>query len=214
MVWNSSIMQRAPSGAFWCRMSDSHTVIRAATQAFYDANEIVRIIDLLRVGNDPAIIEEINRRHAAPTAKTIQLSLFTRLHMVVCRHYGPVRKGDYSARAAFELLDKPEVLKSILEIGVDEPLLKDARIIWPVWSRDPNLRAYMHLRNKFVAHLSDEDPSVKVPLIKEIFSIGGTSARLFDQLARAIHCTTTNFEFERKQQHKSALAFWSIWKTV
>jgi hypothetical protein len=39
-----------------------------------------------------------------------------------------------------------------------------------------------------------------------------TRERLLDPLARAIHCTTADFEFERKEQRKSAEAFWSIWK--
>lgn len=193
-------------------MDPEFIVIRAATQAFFDANEIVRLIDILRAGNQPEVFPEINRRKAAPTVMSIQTALFTRMHMVVCRHYGPVRKGDYSARAAFNELDKADVYQDIVRIGADSKLLDEVRLMWSICSKDQNIAAYIHLRNKFVAHLSDEDPSIRKPVIREIFGIGETSARLFDQLARAVHATTTDFEFERKEQLKSAEAFWGIWK--
>jgi hypothetical protein len=137
-------------------MTPAHAVVRAATQAFFDANEIVRLIDILRAGNQPSIFAEINHREAAATVYTIQNSLFTRLHTVVCRHYAPARKGDFSASAAFELLDDPEVLKEILRVGADKPLLEEVRLMWNVFSKDPSLQAYIHLRNKFIAHLSDK----------------------------------------------------------
>jgi hypothetical protein len=193
-------------------MDPEFIVVRAATQAFFDANEIVRLIDILRAGNNPDVFPEINRRKAGPTAITIQLSLFTRLHMVVCRHYTPTRKGDFSARAAFEHLEDQDVYKKVVDVGADKKLLDDVRLMWSVYSQDPNIAAYIHLRNKFVAHLSDENPDIPKPLVREIFGIGETSARLFDQLARAVHATTTDFEFERTEQRKSAEAFWGIWK--
>jgi hypothetical protein len=193
-------------------VTPAHTVIRAATQTFFDGNEIVRLIDILRAGNQPSIFPEINRRRTAPTVITIQNALFTRLHLVVCRHYSPTRKGDFSARAAFELLKDPDVFNQILKVGANRPLLEEAQLIWEVYSKDAKLQSYIHLRNKFIAHLSDEDPTIKKPLISEVFGIAETTARLFDQLARAVHCETTSFEFERAEQRKSADAFWSIWK--
>jgi hypothetical protein len=193
-------------------VTPAHTVIRAATQAFFDGNEIVRLIDILRAGNQPSIFAEINRRRAVPTVITIQNALFTRLHMVVCRHFGPTRNGDFSAKAAFELLKDPKVFNQILEIGANRVLLEGAQLIWKAHSKDPKLQSYIHLRNKFIAHLSDEDPAIEKPLIRDIFGIAETAARLFDQLARAVHRETPNFEFERAEQHKSAEAFWSIWK--
>ena len=193
-------------------MDPEFIIVRAATQAFYDANEIVRLIDILRAGNNPDVFPEINRRKVGPTVITIQNSLFTRLHMVVCRHYMHVRSGDFSARAAFEALDDPDAYQKVIDVGADKKLLDEVRLMWRIYSKDPNIAAYIHLRNKFVAHLSDEDPSIKKPLVREIFEIAETSARLFDQLARAVHATTTDFEFERKEQLKSAQAFWGIWK--
>jgi AbiU2 len=190
----------------------AHTVIRAATQAFFDGNEIVRLIDILRAGNQPSIFAEVNNRKAGPTAITIQNALFTRLHIVVCRHYGRTRKGDFSARTAFELLKDPDVFNQILEVGGNSAMLGEAQLIWKVYSKDAKLQSYIHLRNKFIAHLSDEDPAIAKPVISDIFGIAETTALLFDLLARGVHCETTSFEFERAEQRKSADAFWSIWK--
>jgi hypothetical protein len=97
----------------------------ATKQACYDANEIARLIDILRAGNDKDVFPEINRRKAAPTAIQIQNALFTRLHLVVCRHYGPVRDDDYSAGTAFKYLQDPSVMDELVRTGSRRELLKD-----------------------------------------------------------------------------------------
>jgi hypothetical protein len=194
-------------------MTPIEIVIIAAKQASYDANEIVRLIDVLRAGNDKDIFPEINRRKAAPTAITVQNALFTRLHTVVCRHYGPVRDGDYSAGTAFKLLDDADILEQIIHDGGNRDQIKDWRLMWEVYSRDPKLKAYIHIRNKDVAHLAFKDPNIQPPIIREMFDAAQTTAMLLDRLALTLGCTITDVEFERKEQRKSAEAFWGIWKT-
>ena len=193
-------------------MTPIEIVIIAGKQASYDANEIVRLIDVLRAGNDKEIFPEINRRKAAPTAITIQNALFTRLHTIVCRHYGPVRAGDYSAGTAFKLLDDPNIVDQAIDDGGNRGQIKDWRLMWGVYGRDPKLQAYIHIRNKDVAHLAFRDPTIQPPIIREMFDAAQTTAMLLDNLAQALGCTTTDMEFERKEQRKSADAFWGIWK--
>jgi hypothetical protein len=193
-------------------MTPIEIVIIAGKQASYDANEIVRLIDVLRAGNDKEIFPEINRRKASPTAITVQNALFTRLHTVVCRHYGPVRDGDYSAATAFKLLDDANNVEQASEDGGNKEQIKNWRLMWEVFSRDPKLKAYVHIRNKDVAHLAFKDPNIQPPIIREMFDVAQTTAMLLDKLAQALGCTTTDMEFERKEQRKSAEAFWGIWR--
>lgn len=184
----------------------------ATKQACYDANEIVRLIDILRAGNDKEVFPGINRRKAAPTAIQIQNALFTRLHLVVCRHYGPVRDDDYSAGTAFKYLQDASVVDELVRTGSKRELIKDWCLKWEVYSRDPKLQAYIHIRNKDVAHLAFKNPNIILPVIKEMFDVGEVTAMLLDELARAVGTAPTNMEFERKEQKKSAEAFWGIWK--
>jgi len=184
----------------------------ATKQACYDANEIVRLIDILRAGNNSDIFPEINRRKAAPTAIQIQNALFTRLHMVVCRHYGPVRDDDYSAGTAFKYLSDPNVVDELVRTGSRRELLSDWRLKWEVYGRDPKLQAYIHIRNKDVAHLAFRNPNIVLPVIREMFDAGEVTAMLLDELARAVGTANTDMTVERKEQKKSAVAFWGIWK--
>ena len=186
----------------------------AAKHACYDANEIVRLIDILRAGNDKEVFPEINRRKAAPTAIQIQNALFTRLHLVVCRHYGPIRDDDYSAGTAFKYLGDATVVDELVRTGSRprREALKDWRLKYDVYSRDPKLMAYIHIRNKDVAHLAFKNPNIQPPVIKEMFDAGEVTAMLLDELARAMGTASTDMTFERKEQKKSAEAFWGIWK--
>jgi hypothetical protein len=45
-----------------------------------------------------------------------------------------------------------------------------------------------------------------------MFDAAQTTAMLLDTLAQALGCASTDMEFERKEQRKSAEAFWGIWK--
>jgi hypothetical protein len=188
-------------------------VIIAAKQASYDANEIVRLIDVLKSWQRQRHFPRDKPAQSSPTAITVQNALFTRLHTVVCRHFGPVRDGDYSAGTAFKLLDDADILEQVIRDGGNRDQIKDWRLMWEVYSRDPKLKAYIHIRNKDVAHLAFKDPNIQPPIIREMFDAAQTTAMLLDKLALALGCTITDIEFERKEQRKSAEAFWGIWKT-
>jgi hypothetical protein len=43
-----------------------------------------------------------------------------------------------------------------------------------------------------------------------MFDAAQTTAMLLDKLAQALGCTGIDMEFERKEQHKSADAFWAF----
>jgi hypothetical protein len=188
-------------------MTPAELVIIAAKQAGYDAH-----IDVLRAGNDKEIFPEINRRKAAPTAITVQGALFTRLHLVVCRHLSPPRKGDYSAATAFDLLADDALVDELKTAGVRPEQVKEWRLIWEVWNRNPRKEKIIHLRNKELAHLSFLDPSIPKPLINELFDFSEEAARELYQLAKTLKCDQADMEFERKEQKKSAEAFWGVWK--
>src|SRR5258708_8889460 len=79
-----SAQDKTLRGAFGAHMNPAEIAIIAAKQAGYDAHEIVRLIDVLRAGNDDEIFPGINRANAAPTAITVHGALFTRLPLVVC----------------------------------------------------------------------------------------------------------------------------------
>jgi hypothetical protein len=194
-------------------MTPPDIAITASKQAGYDAHEIVRLIDVLRAGNDDAIFLGINRAKAAPTAITVQGALFTRLHLVVCRHFTPPRKGDYSAATAFDILEDQAVVEKLAVLGIRLEQVKGWRLIWKVWNRNPLVQKMMHLRNKELAHVSFLNPDIPKPMISEMFDFSEETARQLFQLAKTMRCESTDMEFERKEQKKSAEAFWGVWKT-
>jgi hypothetical protein len=65
-------------------------------------------------------------------------------------------------------------------------------------------------RVKDVAHLAFKDPNIRPPIIRKMFDAAQTTAMLLDKLAQALGCTGIDMEFERKEQHKSADAFWAF----
>jgi len=147
----------------------------------------------------------------APRVRPVP-SAMLRMHTVVCRHYGPVRDNDYSAGIAFKLLEDPNILEQPAQDGGNLDQIKNWWLMWEVYSRDPKLRDYIHIRNKDVAHLAFKEPNIRPPIIREMFDAAQTTAMLLDKLAQALGCTAIDMEFERKEQRKSADAFWGIRK--
>jgi hypothetical protein len=90
--------------------------------------------------------------------------------------------------------------------------VREWRLIWEVWNRNPALKQVIHLRNKEIAHLSFLDPNIPKPLISQLFDISEETARELYQLARVLRCNQTDMDFDRNEQRKSAEAFWGIWK--
>lgn len=189
-------------------VSDAHTVIRGAAQAFMDACELVGLIEVLRIGNDPKIIEAINRQKIGATAGVIRTSLLTRLNVVLCRHFLPPHKGDFSARRTFDLLDSDEVRNQVME-GKTSTQLEEARFAWRMCMRDERMKPYLHLRHKSIAHISDGDPVLEGLLnFKDIFGVTENAIRCFDLMANSVMQTTTDLKFEREERRKNAAKFW------
>jgi hypothetical protein len=192
-------------------MTDAHTIIRAAKQCFFDASEIIGLIEILRAGNQCAVRDAINSGRSGATAHTIQNSLFTRLFVLVSRHYLPARKSDYTAMMAFKLLQKENVKTEILEI-CDKAKVEHAELAWRICCQDVKLPPFLRLRNKFVVHLADEDPNVPMPLFRDIFYIAESTIHCFEVFADAIGVMTTTLQAEKREYHRSATDFWSAWR--
>jgi hypothetical protein len=111
---------------------------------------------------------------------------------------------------AFTLLEEPNIMEQAAQEGGNIDQIKSWRSMWEVYSRDPKLRGYIHIRNKDVAHLAFKDPNIRPPIIQEMFDAAQTTAMLLDKLAQALGCTIIDMEFERNEQRKSADARKSV----
>jgi AbiU2 len=151
-----------------------------AAAAFTDAIEILGLIEVLEAQNQKPIRENVNKANAGRAAAHIQRSLFTRLHFLVARAYGKTRKGDQHTRMAFELLRDEKVAK---EMRQDD--LKEAQGLWGKLCGDHKLESFIHFRDKYLAHLGEPRPDVKLPTYGEVFALARETTRALEKLAHA-----------------------------
>ena len=67
------------------------------------------LIEVLEAANGNGVSKSLNDAKAGRAATHIQRALFTRMHMIIARHYMPHRRDDLTAGRAFELLQDAKV---------------------------------------------------------------------------------------------------------
>jgi hypothetical protein len=189
---------------------EADTVREIAGRAYTDAIEILALIEVLEVGNKPEISENINRANAGRAAQRIKDSLFTRLHMLVARAYARSREGDRHLRRAFDLLEDGKVLHAVAT-SETKAQLADALILWRRCVSDHRLEAFLHFRDKYLAHLGVPKDGIPVPIVKDVFDIARATASAAEKLAHATGATSIDLNTQLRAFTESAIKFWHPW---
>jgi hypothetical protein len=182
------------------------TVREISASAFTDAIEILAIIEVLEAGNVKAT-EALNKAGAGRAAAHVTRALFTRLHFLVARCYGKTRRKDCHARKAFEILKDPKVAQQ-MHSATD---LKEAQAKWNVCCNDNRLKAFIHFRDKYLAHLGEPDPDVGIPTYGEIFALARDTAGALEKLAHATGVVTLSLASQIPAHKESAEKFYAPW---
>jgi hypothetical protein len=218
VLWNSTRIAVGPSGPFFIGGSmdqietEAQIVREISATMFTDAVEIMAILHVLLIGNEKPRKEALNKAGAGRAAGHIERSLFTRLHFLVARGYADkTRPGDLHARRAFDMLKKPEVRKLVVERSTEETM-KDAQDAWLKCIGDHRLQAFLHFRDKYLAHLGAPDVDIPIPTYKDVIGLSKLTAETFAKLALATAVVTLSLESQLPAHKKSAETFWQVWK--
>jgi HEPN superfamily AbiU2-like protein len=194
-------------------MSDIKTVREIAKTAFIDAAEILSIVEVLTAANKNGVTEKLNAAGAGRAAGHIQRALFTRLHIIVARHYTPLHKDDICAGQAFKLLKDDKLREEVAANDIGNRLAA-AIDAWAACNADERLKAYMHVRHKMLAHLATPDPDIPIPMYDEVLAIAKNTAACINHLANGVGIISLEIETQIPAQKESALAFWAPWKSA
>lgn len=178
---------------------------------FTDAVEIMSFLDVLEKGNDKTLKEAINKAGAGRTAAHIERALFTRLHFLVARGYADrTRPGDLHARRAFDMLKNADVRKAVVS-NSDPKLIDEAQAGWTKCIGDHRLHSFLHFRDHYLAHLS-EDEGIPLPTYKEVIGLSKLTAETFAKFALATGVVGLSLESQMPAQRDSAEKFWAKFK--
>src|SRR6516225_11500773 len=100
-------------------------VCNIVKDAWVDANEILKLIEILETGNTPVAVAAINAAGTDDVVQCIYRALWSRLVMIVTRAYADARPGDRHAQYAFDLLKDRAVRSEIEKMG-DRAILDEA----------------------------------------------------------------------------------------
>jgi hypothetical protein len=179
-----------------------------SASAFTDAIEMLAIIEVLVAGNEKPVIKGVNDAGAGRAAEHVKRALFTRLHLLVARCYGKTRRKDRHARKAFEILKDPNVAKE-MQSPTD---LKGAQTKWDACCSDDRLTAFIHFRDKYIAHLGEPDPGLGIPTYGEVFALTRATATALEKLAHATGVVTLTLESQVPTHRESAQKFFAPWR--
>ncbi len=186
----------------------AQTVREIAASGFTDAIEMLGIIEVLEAGNQKQIIQGLNEAGAGRAAEHIKRALFTRLHFLVARAYGITRRKDRNTRKAFEILNDPKVAKEM----ANESDLTEAQNRWLKCCGDDRLKAFIHFRDKYLAHLGEPEPDVAFPTYGDVFALARETAVVLEKLAHAAGVVTLSLDTQVPAHKTSAEKFWTIWR--
>ena len=181
-----------------------------AHRGYLDGIDTLACIEILERGNSPKVIEQIIAAGAGEAAGLIRDSLFGRVHMNVMRAYDPVRKGDNHRRVAFEIVRKPGGL-DLAPTKRQRADLTKAIKLWNGADADPRLKILRHLRNKFVAHLSEPNKQIPIPRIRELFGFAKKTCEIWERLSFGTGVVMIELSHQTEAYSESAESCWAVW---
>lgn len=160
----------------------AQVVREIAKVAFFDAVEMLAIIETLEASNTTAAQAAVTAARTVPVAMYIRAALWSRLLSIVTRAYARSRPGDLHAQHAFDLLIDPTVKPEIVALGGDVSTLNAAEALWAKCRADHRLPSIHDYRNKQIAHWGTQNhPS---PIINDIFYVTRATAAALERLAQ------------------------------
>jgi hypothetical protein len=186
----------------------AQTVREIAASSFTDAIEVLGLVEVLEAGNQRPIIQALNEAGAGRAAEHIKRALFTRLHFLVARAYGKTRRGDRNTRKAFEILKDARVAKEMASASD----LAEAQKRWLKCCGDNRLKAFLHFRDKYLAHLGEPEPGVAFPTYGDVFALARETTAVIEKLAHAAGVVTLALDTQVPAHKTSAEKFWSVWE--
>lgn len=149
----------------------------------------------------------INDAGAGRAADIIQRALFALLISWVARAYAPTRPGDLHAQMAFDLLKDRDIAGQM-------PHPSDLAEFQSIWSNcrgDHRLPAFLHFRDKQLAHLGEPRSGIGVPTIDDAFAIARATARALEKLAHAAGVVGVSLETQMPTYTQNAERFFAHW---
>jgi len=188
---------------------DVQSICDISERAFWDGVEILTVIEVLETGNQTRVQKAINKGDVRFAADVIKNALFTRLILLVARAHGGkgVWAGDRHAGMAFEQLKRfPKIAKEMQSPSPTD--VADARRLWDKCRGDHRRKAFLHYRDKYLAHLgeADQDP----PKYDDVFDFARATASALEKLAHGTGVVRVSHRSELQARKASAKNFWDL----
>jgi hypothetical protein len=188
-------------------------VKKISATGFTEAMDLMACLAVLREGKSLVVPRALEAANAALAATIVQKALLQRVLMTVERAFAPVNKrypDDRHARVAFEHLSDPKIFDEVAKAGSREEL-EEACGTWRRYDADPRREKLKQYRDKIVAHTSERDPAIPLPLVSELSSYAMGTADVLARLARGTGVVGLQLKVQTVAYNKSARAFWSVW---
>jgi AbiU2 len=176
-----------------------------ASEAFADAIDVLRIVETLEAGNDPAAVAAVNAAQTDAVARCVYRALWTRLVLIVTRAYADARLGDRHVQYAFDLVMKPALRVEVEQLG-NASALAEAITLWSKCRGDHRLPAIRSFRDTQIAHWSDV--RMARPIINDIFDVSRATVKAIERLAQGSGVVTLSLDSQLVSYKDEAKRFW------
>jgi hypothetical protein len=183
---------------------------KIAKFAYLDAIDTIACLEVLGAGNKEPLIRRINQAGAELACELIYKALVARVLLNTIRAYDPIRKGDFHLAVAFKLLEDTNVVAIARDHGSHWHIM-EAVNLWQLTAFDDRIVKLRHYRNKVLAHLSDLDANVRLPIYNDLFEIARRTSETAEKLSIGASTCTVELRHQTNVYRESSERFWSIW---
>jgi hypothetical protein len=178
-----------------------------AAAAFKDAIDILAIIEVLSAQNHEARWQQVNQAGAGRAADIIKRALLSRLVILVARAYAPTKLGDLHAQMAFVLL-KDGSIAAQMPHATD---LAEAQRLWSRCRGDHRLNAFLHFRDKQLAHVGTARSDIGLPTMDDELGLARDTTRALEKLAHGTGVVGLSLDTQMPAYRESAERFFAHW---
>src|SRR6516225_7160969 len=187
-------------------------VCNIVKDAWVDANEILKLIEILETGNTPVAVAAINAAGTDDVVQCIYRALWSRLVMIVTRAYADARcPGDRHAQYAFDLLEDPAVRSEIKKKG-DRAILDEAIKLWAKCRGDHRRQSIDRFRHKQIAHWGILKN--RKPIINDVLAVSRATASALEGLAQGTGVVSLTLQSQLVGYQDKAKRFWAYTKPL
>jgi hypothetical protein len=177
-----------------------------AKDAWVDAIEILKLVEILETGNTSVAVAAIDAAGTDDVVQCIYRALWSRLVMIVTRAYADARPGDRHAQYAFDLLKDSAVRSEIEKIG-DRAILDEAIALWAKCRGDHRRESIDGFRDKQIAHWGAlKNPP---PIINDVLKVSRATASALERLAQGTGVVSLTLKSQLVGYQDKAKRFWA-----